>query len=582
MNATARGMKALDQGDWETAELSFTEILEQNPRDVEANFGMARLALAAGFPEDVQGFTRLPGISDPRLADAEYSALRLLGKPDEAISHALTFLRTTPDAAPFRLRVGTDLLAEHRYAEAIPLFREGGQRDPSDHKMAGGEAAACMSLGRMDETRAAVQRRLKLLPHDPLVFSHWFALHSGVPSATAADLLALGLEWDDRFGKNPDAFQHPALPDIEGTKPRIGFLSSTFHHHANCQFLLPLLEALDRTRFELFAYHDGPGSDDVTALCEKAVDRFRKLHGMPERKAAATIHGDGIDLLIDINAHYDNARPRILTYRPAPVQVHYLGGTTTTGMRSVDWRIADDLNEPLGQDESQIGTERIHRIAGGIHSYRPLRATAAPDSLPALRNGYVTLGCLNSLTKMEDEVLRLWGRCLEAIPEARLRLVKQWFRHEPNRADFTTRAATFGIDPARLELIPGETGSYDDLSVYHGIDIALDTFAYNGITTICEALWMGVPVVTLRGERFVSREASGILTRTGHPEWVAETPDEYVEILRPLAADREKLAATRATLRSDFSNSSVHDPVRLAREMERFFLTALGAETDNE
>lgn len=581
-NPTARGIAALEKANWEEAELSFTEALEQNPRDLEANIGMARMALHAGYPEDVHGFITMPEAKDPRLGDLEYTALRVQGKTDEAFGRAIEVLSTLPEASGFRVRVGSDLLAADRHVEALEVFREGASIDPSNHLMAGGEGAACQMLGRMEECRSAVERRLRLLPDDPIVFSQWFALHVGKPSASAASLLAMGREWDRRFAGDRER-PGKKLPSQRVTgsheKLRVGFVSSTFRHHANCQFLLPLLEALDHDRLEVFAYHDGSHTDNVTDRCRVAVNMFRSIHGMSEAKAVQRIREDRIDVLIDINAHFDDARMRLFAYRAAPFQVHYLGGGSTTGLRCMDWRLADDLNEPPGENEEEIGTERIFRMEGGIHSFRPLRATAPPGPLPMSENGFVTFGCLNSLTKMEDPVLRLWARCLDSVPDSRLRLIKQAFRHEANRGDFSERAARLGIDPARLDLLAGEVPAFDDLSVYHGIDIALDTFPYNGITTTCEALWMGVPVVTLAGDRFVAREAAGIVTRCGHPEWVASTPEEYIEKVRSLSSDPLGLAGIRLNLRTDFQQSPLHDPSRLAGEMHQFLSGLFPANT---
>ncbi|RYD32841.1 MAG: hypothetical protein EOP85_21325, partial [Verrucomicrobiaceae bacterium] len=349
----------------------------------------------------------------------------------------------------------------------------------------------------------------------------------------------MGREWDRRFGQplaGHTVVQAGKRVTKESEKLRVGFVSTTFRHHANCQFLLPLLEALDRNVLEVFAYHDGSHTDSVTRRCEAATDGFRSIHGMPESKAVQTIRNDRIDVLFDINSHFDDARMRLFASRAAPVQVHYLGGTGPTGLANMDWRLADDLNEPPGEGEPGSGTERIFRLAGGIHSFRPLCATAAPSALPWMSNGFVTFGSLNALTKMEDPVLRLWGRCLAKVPGSRLKLVKQAFRHEANRIDFSQRCADLGIDTARLDLEAPDNRTFDDLSVYHGIDIALDTFPYNGITTTCEALWMGVPVVTLEGDRFVAREASGIVTRCGHSEWVARTEDDYLETVSQLCS----------------------------------------------
>lgn len=571
-DATARGIAAIARQDWEAAEIAFGEALDHDPHDAEANLGMAQMAIHAGYPEDVHAFTNMARPKDIRMAQLEFAASLALGKPDKALGDAMEFLNGSNETGEFRFRIGNSLLADERYADALTIFRKGREAEPGNHLMTGGEAAAYFGLGRMGECRRAVEHRMRLLPDDPLVFSQWIGLHAGKPSVDQAGSLAMAVEWDRRFGGAPAERPHVRAED---GRLRVGFVSTTFRHHANCQFLLPLLEAIDRKRFALFAYHDGSHEDDITQRCRAAVDVFRSIHGMPEWKAVEIIRADRIDVLVDINTHFDNARLRLFTHRPAPIQVHYLGGVGTTGLKCMDWRLADELTEPSDRPDSESGTEKIFRMEGGIHAFRPLREAAAPDDLPMLRNGFVTFGCLNALPKMEDEVLELWARCLEAVPGSRLRLVKQLFRHEANRADFSRRAAKRGIDPARLDLVSAEISAFDDLSIYHGIDIALDTFAYNGITTTCEALWMGVPVVNLRGNRFVAREAAAILTRIGRSEWIAGSHDEYVEIIRSLARDPAFLGPIRTSLRNDFMNSPVHDATRLAKQFGRFLEEAV-------
>ncbi len=384
------------------------------------------------------------------------------------------------------------------------------------------------------------------------------------------------MAWDRRFGRNPEAGLKGFGKRKSGGKIRVGFISPTFHHHANCEFLLPLLEAMDGERFELFAYHDGATDDGVTARCRAAVGHFRNINRLPEKKCAEIIRRDRIDVLIDINGHFDNSRLRILAHRPARVQVHYLGGTGSTGARFIDWRISDDLIEPENSLGGDTGNEKIHRISGGMHVYHPLAKTVDPDESPFQKNGYITFGSLNSQMKMEPPVLRLWARCLKAVPGSRLRIVKEIFSEAGVRDDFMERAVAEGMPEEQLDLVPGAgISSYNDLSVYHGIDISLDTFPYNGITTTCQSLWMGVPVVALRGDRFVSREAAAIISRVGFHQWVAAGQDEYVEIAKGLSAQPEVLASLRKDLRVRFQNSPLHDADRLARAFEDFLISVV-------
>ena len=559
------GLQALAKRDWEVAEIEFQKALDVDPSNTEANYGMATMALEAGYPEDaIDLLANASQSTDQRIRSVKVAAIKHL------TDASLLRLSKSGDLDA-SMQLGSKYVASSRWLDVKNLFEEVVKHSPDSAVIHGFLATAYLQLGRMEECRAAMKNRVRLMPDDPVILSQWIGLHSGKADLSAEEFLGLSRAWDQRFGQasSPLANVRPTHASAAG-KIRVGFVSATFHHHANCQFLLPLLEAMNRELFQIFAYHDGSANDEITARCRSAAHTFRNVRHLTDRQAAELIRKDEIDVLVDINGHFDNSRLTIFTYRPAPVQVHYLGGTASTGVQCIDWRISDELIEPSKLPE--IGTERIHRITGGIHSFHPLVRTTEPDDLPCLRNGYITFGSLNSQMKIEPQVLRLWGQCLEAVPKSRLRLVKEIFADTGVRSDFTKRAGAAGIPESRLELIPGMSpASYDDLSVYHGIDIALDTFPYNGITTTCQALWMGIPVVTLWGDRFVSREAAAIISRVGYPEWTADTQDDYVEIAKQLAADSSQLITLRRELRQCLIDSPLHDSARLAREMEKFF-----------
>ena len=542
---------AFQQQRWEVAEESLLSILENNPGHPEASRLLAQMAFQAGYPDDSR--------------DLLHSALA--AHPKDTATKALL--------AKVEAQLGQVALQSNQCARAIELFLSALKLEGQEnHLLLGLLATAWLRNGFPAEARRVYQRRLKLLPDDALAQAQWVGLISGSPSHNAEALLAQCRHWDKRFGQPAAPLSKASRqPRRENTKPRIGFLSTTLHHHANCNFLLPLLEQLNPSRFELFVFHDGKREDAVTERIKSTVSQFVRLSGQPVPDAAQTIANYGIDVLIDINGYFDDNRLQILSYRPAPVQAHYLGGAGPTGLSCVDWWLVDDLAEPPG--EPSFATEKIYRLEGGMHAFKPLSPAADPNPPPLRKNGFITFGCFNSLTKFEEPVLHFQADILRAFPESRLLLIKDIFKDESSAQRFRDRAQQAGIPDDRLDLKPpGPDCEFDNLSVYHHIDIALDTFPYNGITTTCEALWMGVPLITLRGNRFVAREAGALVTRAGFPEWIAANSSEAIQIIGRVTAHLDNLESLRFGLRDRFQQSPIGDPVRLARAFEAFIVQA--------
>lgn len=543
-----RAVEALLGGEWETAENCLSEVLNREPEHPAANYHMGLLALEADQPEDAL-----------RLADT--------GRRSEPDNPDLCSLRRQA-ALRWALLAGE----QGKWAESLEALRSIDFPDAESKAL---EAMAHLRLGAMPACRSCYRQAMAFGDPHPMMFSQWIGLHAGDPETDAERFLSLVREWDHRFGR--PAHPLPSPPSAPPGLPRnVGIISTTFHHHANSNFLLPLLESLDPAKVRVHLYADGDLRDRVTDRYRAAAYAFHETRGLGLRDLALLIRGHSLHLLVDINGHFDSSRMGLYAFRPAPLQAHYLGGAGPTGLAHMDWRLVDSLTEPTGGSGGRHG-ERLFHMEGGLHAYRPVAPPGDPGPPPCLRQRHITFGSMNALSKMETPVLRLWGQVLRAVPESRLLLVKQVFGHACNREAFRRRAGDCGLPTERLDLCaPDAQAHFDDLSVYSRVDIALDTFPYNGITTTCEALWMGVPVVALRGPRFVAREAAAILERSRCADWVAENRKAYVDIAASLAADPERLAALRRETPVHFRESPVCDAPRLAREFERFLDTVCG------
>jgi predicted O-linked N-acetylglucosamine transferase (SPINDLY family) len=331
-------------------------------------------------------------------------------------------------------------------------------------------------------------------------------------------------------------------------------------------FLLPLLEAHDKKVFHATCYATAAKTDTVTDRLRAASDAWYSFVGLSDDRAAQRVRDDRIDILVDLSGHGANNRLLMFARKPAPVQVTYLGFVGTTGLATMDYRLTDSFVDP--SEGESFCTERLIRMPDAAWCFAPLSGSPPVSQLPAVTNGYVTFGSFNSLAKVTPDVLDCWARILDQVPGSRLRLKAVALR----AAEVVARTRRFfierSIDPERLELVIDDRSLLQHLSQYDHVDIALDTFPYPGMATTCEALWMGVPVITLAGSHYRSRVGASLLTNAGLPEFVAPTRDAYIQFAATLGADLSRLANLRTTMRERMQQSALMDAQRFAHAFE--------------
>jgi predicted O-linked N-acetylglucosamine transferase (SPINDLY family) len=322
----------------------------------------------------------------------------------------------------------------------------------------------------------------------------------------------------------------------------------------------------DHEAYEVFIYSNTKESDGATETFKRRADHWRDVARMSDGEFREAVRADHLDILIDLAGHTEGGRPKAIGERLAPVQVSYLGYPGTTGIEAMDYRLTDEWADPAGSEAHY--TERLFRLSGGFLCYSPIFTAPSVGPLPAAKNGYVTFGSFNNIAKLSLPAIALWARILRAIPGSRLRLKSKPLADAAVRQRIQRLFAQNGIPGDRLLFDGWVPSSGEHLAQYASVDIAIDPFPYNGTTTTCEALWMGVPVVTLAGERHSGRVGVSLLSGAGLPELIADSEESYLEIACRLANELPRLAELRATLRSRMRDSPLCDAPRITREIE--------------
>jgi len=426
--------------------------------------------------------------------------------------------------------------------------------------------------GRIKEALDNYKIAFRLSPDNDVVHSNMLLATNYFPQSDPYQLMQAHQDWDQMHARdlkveNPLFF----IQKKPEKKLRIGYLSPDFKKHSVSHFFQSLLEAHDRKNFETFCYSKVTKPDQITENLRQLSDCWRDIHDKTDLVAAETIRNDGIDILVDLAGHTGNNGLLIFARKPAPVQVTWLGYPNTTGLESMDYRITDSMADPRGKTDKMCSETLLRMPETFLCYYPPAEAPEINQNPPCMHNGYVTFGSFNNLAKINQEILEFWSRILKQIPNSKLVLKSRTLADPATKERFQSAFNKQGLSPERVELwdfIPSKSGH---LGAYNQIDIALDPFPYNGTTTTCEALYMGVPVITLLGDRHSSRVSASILQSINHPELFGETKKQYLQTCRDLSKTPEKLREIRSSLRSEILNSPLCDKQRFAGDMEDLY-----------
>lgn len=354
-------------------------------------------------------------------------------------------------------------------------------------------------------------------------------------------------------------------------KLKIGYVSPDFKRHPVGKFIAPIIKHHDHQKFEIYCYGEIQKVDEITEEIQSSCDHWRSTLGLTDEQVIEQIKQDRIDILIDLAGHTDDNRLPIFFSKPAPIQASYLGYFATTGIPTIDYWITDHHLHPLDTEEKT--SETIWRLPRCYVAYQPSPEALEVNPLPALSSEYITFGCLNNFSKLNPFLLSLWAKILQALPQSRLILKSHYHNlddtEEKQSVELFLQEQGFNLE--QVELIDSPTLAEDYFTLYHRIDIHLDTFPYNGCTTTCDALWMGVPVLTLAGDRKIQRMGNSLLQAIGLEDWIAHSPEEYVNKAITFAQDLEAIAQLRTSLRERFQKSQLGDIEGLTLALENAY-----------
>ncbi len=597
--------RLLQTGCFAQARKAYARLVELSPDDASAWFELGVVLLKLGQYEHMTGpLVRALSIN-PRLAPAARllgTAYARLDRFPEAIAAFRKAVDIQPENVDARFQLAMALHRSGQHREAAELFEQVIAQRPDYPEAFTGLGLARARLGEYSEAIDAYRRAIEQRPDSARAWNNLGnalrmqndlsgaidayrkALQIQPGHATAGSNLLLALNYlaglsQENLYEEARQFERRHRPQTDTARVtfrnsrttnrilKVGYLSPDFRAHSVAHFTRKLFAAHHRDSVEVFCYSNVLQEDPVTEQFKTGTDHWIRVRRMSDDALLERIRQDRIDILVDLAGHTADNRLPVFARRAAPVQVNWLGYPNTTGLSTMDYRITDTVADPPGAAD-RLHSETLLRLPTGFLCYQPGEPWPEVVASPFEKNGYISFGSFNALPKMTPGVIELWARLLRTVPDSRLILKSSALADETTRSRYLDAFSEHGISAKRLELLGLVPGRLAHLDLYSKIDIALDTFPYNGTTTTCEALWMGVPVVTLAGDRHAGRVSTSILQHAGLPELIAGDETAYLDLARSLASDPARLSKLRKNLRAQLEQSELMDLERFVDALE--------------
>ncbi len=558
------------KGKTEDAILCFRQALTLKQDYLEAHNNLGNAPYAQGnFVEAVASYQQMLALK-PDNAEAHNKlgiAYHAQGKLEDAIQCYKRAISLVPNFAQASNNIACALCERGELEEAVTSLKRALKVKPDYAESYCNLGNALKQQGKLEEAIASYRRTLALKPDYANAYSNLLLTLHYSTEYDSKSIFEEHLAWAKKFRldseNNPD-FTNNKEPE---KRLRIGYLSPDFRSHSIAYFLEPIFAHHDRERFEIFCYSAVMRPDETTNRLKAMSHHWKSVLGLSINQIISQIRNDEIDILIDLVGHTGKNYLLVFAQKPAPVQVSYLGYPDTTGLSAMDYRLTDNYADPPGKTEKWY-TEQLIRLEPTAWNYRPFGSPPPLSDLPARNKGFITFGSFNTFPKLNEKVYLLWGKILIQVADSQLVLKTKSLGDAGVRKRVCECFKSIGISQERITLMSYEPSYNRHLEHYQEIDIALDPFPYHGTTTTCEALYMGVPVITLEGEAHRSRVGVSLLSQVELQHLIAKNEEDYVTIACSLASDLGALADLRKTLRSRMEKSPLMDEVGFTKGLE--------------
>ena len=591
-----------EAGRWDEAIDRYRRAIALGPASASIHSSLAHACLQLGRIDDglaaLREALRL-GSTEPLDAMALANLLVMRGRCDEAIQSLRPALTAHPESPTLHSELGRAYAIKGDLDQAMSSFRQAIELDADFATAHSNLGRALQELGKLSAAIQSLRRAVSLQPElgdawnnlgnvlnqfgdvQGGLYAYRSALRVNPDDAETHSNLLLSLNYSDAiepteiYQEHLNWAKHHAaerpISTFAGSdadrRIRVGYVSPDFRRHSVAFFIEPIIAAHDRDSFEVFCYADVMRRDAVTERIAHLADSWRDIHDLDIGAIDRQIRADQVDILVDLAGHTSGRQMLLFANKPAPVQVSYLGYPNTTGLTALDYRITDQWADPPEQSLA-VYTETLLRLPGGFLCYQPPEPCPPVSPAPNRRAGNITFGSFNNPNKLTSKTIAVWAKLLGQCPGARILLKGKQLDDAEYCKQLIARFATHGVAADRLTLLPMTATLTEHLETYHQVDIGLDTFPYGGTTTTCEALWMGVPVITCTGATHASRVGASLLSRCDLQAYIAETPEQYVTIAQRLAEHRDNLDELRAGLRDQVVRAGLTDAEAFCRQLE--------------
>ena len=556
------------QGNVDEAGRCCYRVIALRPKHSEAHVNLGNVLYYQGQLDEAVLHYKTALRSKPKNAIGYNSlgnVLKEQGKIDDAIESYRRAIKLRPEYITAYANLAITFISQGKLGMAERLMRKALKSHPNDVNLLSVLGNILIKQGKTNSGLELYQNALRLSPTNSIVHSDLLMSMQYHPAYSAESLFEAAKAWGSAHSTDVSSF--PSLDIIEQSRKRLrlAYVSGDFCNHPVGYFIESVLSHHDKSQFEVFGYYNNTRHDDLTLRLQESCEHWRNIVGESDNAVTEKIREDKIDILVDLSGHTGNNRLLTFAQKPAPVQVTWMGYCATTGLSAMDYIMGDRFLIP--GEEERYYVEQVHRLPNAYLCFSPPGRSIECGPLPALNKGKITFGCFNNTAKLTDRVIACWSTLMHALPQAQLYLKYKSFGDDGVRQRYQRLFTKHDVDSSRIRFA-GSSPREEHLAAYQEVDIALDPFPYNGGTTTMESLWMGVPVVTLRGDRYVSHVGETILKNLGLPEYVTDCEEAYITQAIALASDIPSLAELRGGLRDRLLNSVLCDGQGFARDLE--------------